>query len=108
MILSEYKNDTLTHMLYKFLVKSKLIDSIEVIELNLSTNFDSDLLFKLISEYKSKWFPKSVITLSYVLDTPCSEFYFSVSRLWFDQIKKHSALNYKEIDTHDIEVKLRK
>ena len=105
MILSEYENDALTHMLYKFLVKSKLIDSIEEIEFELSDLFDCDVLFKLISEYKSKYSPKYAFILSYVLD-PGSNIYYSVSKLWIDQIEKHSALNFKKINPEDIEEKL--
>ena len=50
-ILFEYRNEPFTQMLYKFLVKSNLIESIEEIELELSNDFDPDLLFELVSNY---------------------------------------------------------
>ena len=51
-ILLEYRNEPFTQILYKFLVKSNLVKSIEEIELELSNDFDPDLLFELISNYK--------------------------------------------------------
>ena len=93
-------------MLYKFLVKSNLIDFIEEIILGLSDCFDCGILFKLISEYKSKCLPKSTFILSYVLDTSYPGIYKSVSWIWFDKIEKHSSLNYKKIDTDNIRTKL--
>ena len=93
-------------MLYKFLVKSNLIDSVEEIKLQLNAKFDCDILFKLISEYKSKFFPESTFTLSYFSKNPYSSIYYQISKLWIDKINKHSALNYKEIDTHDIREEL--
>ena len=51
-ILSEYKNEPFTHTLYRFLVKSNLIESIEEIEIELSNDFDPDLLFELVSNYE--------------------------------------------------------
>ena len=51
-ILLEYKNDPITNTLYRFLVKSNLIESIEEVELELSNDFDPDLLFELISNYE--------------------------------------------------------
>ena len=51
-ILLEYKNEPFTQILYKFFVKSNLIESIEEIELELSNDFDPDLLFELISNYE--------------------------------------------------------
>ena len=39
-------------MLYKFFIKSNLIESIEEVELELSNDFDPDLLFELISNYE--------------------------------------------------------
>ena len=51
-ILLEYKNEPFTHTLYRFLVKSNLIESIEEIELELSNDFDPDVLFELVSNYK--------------------------------------------------------
>ena len=38
-LISEYKHDNLTHILYKFLVKSSLIEPINEIELELLNNF---------------------------------------------------------------------
>ena len=55
-ILLEYKNEPFTHTLYRFLVKSNLIESIEEIELELSNDFDPDLLFELVSNYESNNF----------------------------------------------------
>ena len=52
-ILLEYKNEPFTQMLYRFLVKSNLIESIEEIELEWSNDFDPDLLFELVSNYES-------------------------------------------------------
>ena len=106
MILSEYKNDALTHMLYKFLVKSNLIDSIEEIKLDLSAKFVSDILFKLISNYKSKYFSKSTFILSYALQAPYLFIYKDISLLWIDQIEKYSALNFKKINASDIRKEL--
>ena len=51
-ILLEYKNEPFTQNLYRFLVKSNLIESIEEIELQLSNDFDPDLLFELVSNYE--------------------------------------------------------
>ena len=93
-------------MLYKFLVESNLIDSVEEIKLQLNAKFDCDILFKLISEYKSKFFPESTFTLSYFLKMPYLDIYSDIYNLWIDKIKKHSALNYKEIDTDDISKEL--
>ena len=43
-------------MLYKFLVKSNLIESIEEIQLEMSNDFDPDMLFELVSNYESNSF----------------------------------------------------
>ena len=50
-ILLEYRNEPFTQMLYKFLVKSNLIESIEEVELKMSNDFDPDKLFELVSNY---------------------------------------------------------
>ena len=55
-ILLEYKNEPITNTLYRFLVKSNLIESIEEIELELSNDFDPDVLFELVSNYESNTF----------------------------------------------------
>ena len=89
-------------MFYKFLVKSKLIDSVEEIKLELSAKFNCDVLFKLISEYKSKYFPKSTFILSYYLKAPYLAIYKDITKFWISQIEKHSELNNKKIDKHDI------
>ena len=52
-ILLEYKNDPITNTLYRFLVKSNLIESIEEIQLELSNDFDPNVLFELVSNYES-------------------------------------------------------
>ena len=52
-ILLEYRNDPITNNLYRFLVKSNLIESIEEVELELSNDFDPDVLFELVSNYES-------------------------------------------------------
>ena len=55
-ILLEYKNDPISNTLYRFLVKSNLIESIEEIELKLSNDFDPDKLFELVANYESNNF----------------------------------------------------
>ena len=52
-ILLEYKNEPITNTLYRFLVKSNLIESIEEVELGLTNDFDPDKLFELVSNYES-------------------------------------------------------
>ena len=52
-ILLEYRNEPFTNTLYRFLVKSNLIESIEEIGLEISNDFDPDVLFELVSNYES-------------------------------------------------------
>ena len=81
-------------MLYKFLVKSKLIDSIKIIELEFSHLIDYELLFKLISEFKSKISPESAFCLSYK-SSLSAEIYRRISDLYYNKIEKYPSLNYK-------------
>ena len=93
-ILSEFNNDYHTHMLYKFLVKSKLINSIKNIELEFTVDIDYVLLFKLLSECKSKFSPESTFCLSYKLSLD-SDIYRHITYWYLNQIEKYPSLNYK-------------
>ena len=90
----EYGHDQLTHILFNFLVKSKLIDSIEELELELSTNFDDDLLFKLISEYKNNDSWNTSFMISYFINNPVKSWYNSITS-WVNLIKLNPNLNLK-------------
>ena len=94
LILSEFSNDYPTHILYKFLVKSKLIDSIKHIELGFNQVIDSELLFKLISEYKSKISQEFTFCVSHK-PTLSAEVYLDIYDLYLKQIEKYPSLNYK-------------
>ena len=50
-ILLEYKNEPITNTLYRFLVKSNLIESTEEVQLEWSNDFDPDVLFEFVSNY---------------------------------------------------------
>ena len=90
-ILSEFSNDYPTHILYKFLVKSKLIYSIKNIKLEFTHLIDYDLLFKLISEYKSTISPESIFCISYIPSLEL-DIYHDISDLYQDKIKKISII----------------
>ena len=98
-ILSEYSNDYPTLIIYKFLVKSKLIYSIKNIELEFTHLIDYDLLFKLISEFKSKISPECAFCLSYIPSLEL-DIYHEISDLYRDKIKNihHWIINKKDQD----------
>ena len=99
-ILSDFNNDDPIQVLYRFLVKSKLIDSIKNIELEFTDWIDYELLFKLISEYKSKSSPDPSFCLSYKPSLD-SEIYRRISDIYDDKIKNINHLITNKIDKKD-------
>ena len=102
-IASECNYDLLTHILFNFLVKSKLIESIEEIQLEFTDSINSELLFKLISGYKSK---DQSFVLSFMPISSYLWVYNDIATLWMSRISKYKWLNFKQINVIETHTKI--